>query len=661
MTDPPRPLVRTLPLLRGLAWILALAIVVAHVMGATSHPEWWGVHFYRFLPAATLWIAIALMGCAGLIAWRWPAALERAFDPAPTPGASPFEAGALARVWGAIAALGAASFALFWRFREAHTLLGDGHPLTRNLPLGQHFHPDEPLALELHHLFYALTRGLFERPGRDPAEVARDTVALSSALAGALFVPIAWALARELEGAARAAGQAVERAVDGASERAGRGALLVFVALIAQGYIQLFFGYVENYTLYCLVIAAFALVAVRVLEGRSPLWPAGLLVVLAAALHLAGALLLPALLLLLAHELLRPARRAAALRDLAIGLAGFAMAGIALDRLSPHYDWFAMLARLAGAVTSSGSSYGFHRPGALDLLNQQLLIGPLGVFLFLPVAALALLDGSARAWKAALWLTLGGAFLVASIIAGDSNLGVARNWDLLAPAGFVFTLAGLGLALAAGWTARDRHRWLFLLGAVSLFHTVPWIANNASFDRAFTRFKSLPLGMGRTQAVVGNVYLERGEVDSAAVWFRRSLDENPSNNLASFELGRIAMSRGDYDYASNAFKAALLARPGTEPYQYLLVGALTRSHRFADARRELDGLLAEDAREPLYWAASAVVWQCLGERDSSRAAIARADAIAPGDSLFAALHGHLDRRDGFPAALDAVWPPITLP
>jgi tetratricopeptide (TPR) repeat protein len=388
---------------------------------------------------------------------------------------------------------------------------------------------------------------------------------------------------------------------------------------------------------------------------------AGALVILAAALHLAGALLVPVLLVLLAHELMRPQRRVAALRDLGIGLALFLATHLALGRLSPHYSWFAMLARLAGAVTSSGSSYGFHRPGALDLLNQQLLIGPLGAFLFLPAAGAALIGGFARSWRAALWLTLGSAFLIASLIAGDSNLGVARNWDLLAPAGFVFTLAALGLALAMHWTARDQHRWVFLLSAVSLFHTVPWVANNASFDLAFARFKTLPLGLGRMPAVVGNLYLERGEVDSASVWFRRSLDENPANNLAAFELGRIAMSRGDYDYACNAFIAALQARPGTESYQYLLVSALTRSGRFGYARREMDRLLDENAREPIYWAASAVVWQCLGQRDSSRASIERAEALAPDDSLLAALRGDLERRDGFAAALDAVWPPITLP
>jgi tetratricopeptide (TPR) repeat protein len=639
----------------AIAWTLLVGIAAAEVIGATARPDWWGVNAYRFLDPAVLWIACGLLAAIAWLVWRWPAAIERAFSGRAAAGPEPARGPADSKpAWPWLVALGAASFVLFWTCREAHTLLGDGHPLTRNLPLGQQFHPDEPLALYLHHGFYLLTRGLFARPGRDPAEVARDTVALSSALAGALFVPIAWALAREIVARGH---RSVRTEADGANGTR----VMLFLALIGQGYIQLFFGYVENYTLYCLVIAAFALAALRMIDGQAPIVLAGALVVAAAALHLAGALLVPALGVLVVHEWLRPERRRALIRDLALGLALFIATHFALGLLQPHYSWLAMLARLAGSVTNSGSSYGFQRPGARDFLNQQLLIGPLGALLFVPAAVVSVMAGSARNWKGTFLLALGIAFLAASVIAGDSNLGVARNWDLLAPAGFVLTLSGLGLALGAGFTPRDRHRWLVLLAAVSLFHTVPWIANNASFDRAFARFKLLPLGLGRTQAVVGNLYLERGQVDSASVWFRRALEENPANNLASFELGRIAMSRGDYDEASRAFQAASAARPATESYRYLLASALVHSGKAGEARPEMDWLLQAHPDQPIYWAASSVIWQCQGERDSSLAALGVADRLAPGDSLLVALRAHLGRRDGLPAAIEAVWPQITLP
>jgi hypothetical protein len=301
-----------------------------------------------------------------------------------------------------------------------------------------------------------LTRGLFSHAGRDPAEVARDTVGLSSAIAGALFVPIAWGLAVEI-GRGRAAGrlpitpaarEAPRRSPP--SERAGV-TWLLFLALIAQGYLQLFFGYVENYTLYCLVIAAFALFSMRALDGRAPLVLPGAMVILAVALHLAGALLVPAFGVLVAQVAIGRRRWRPAARDLVICLGLFMATNLALGRLAPHYSWFDRLSHLAGSVTRSGSSYGFRRPDGGDFLNQQALIGPLGLFLFLPVAVAAALGGALRNGKGLWLMAMGSAYLLASVIAGDSNLGVARNWDLLAPAGFVFTLAGLGLALQSRW------------------------------------------------------------------------------------------------------------------------------------------------------------------------------------------------------------------
>ena len=638
---------------RATVWALVIAIAASHIVAATSRPAWWGAHFYRFLDPAALWIACALLALAALIAWRWPPWIERALGSGSAAGTGAGPPGAARASWPFTLAMSAASFAIFWIFREAHTLLGDGRPLTHNLPLGQQFHPDEPLALYLHHAFYMLTRGLFARAGREPSEVAHDTVGLSSALAGAVFVPIAWALAREMSLARPAAGEpaGVERGT----------AILAFVALVSQGYIQLFFGYVENYTLYCLVVAAFSLAAWRALDGRAPLALPGALVIVAAALHLAGGLLVPAFGVLAAQAATRRDRWKSAARDVVILLALFFAMNFALGFLHPHYSWLAMLFQLAGAVTNTTSSYGFKRPDVSDFINQQVLIGPLGFFLFVPALVAALAARTLARWQSALLVALAAAFLLACVIAGDSNLGVARNWDLLAPAGFVFTLAGLGLALGIEGSARERQRWLFLLSAASLFHTVPWIANNASFDRAFARLKTLPLGLGRMQAVVGEVYLERGQLDSASVWFRRALDENPANNLAASQLGRIAMSRGDYDFACEAFIAAAQARPEIEQYHYLLASALTRSGRFGYARREVDQLLRANPAEPIYWAASSVVWQCLGQRDSSQAAIARADQLAPDDSLLHALRADLGRRDGFSAALDAVWPRITLP
>src|SRR5438093_3247351 len=118
-------------------------------------------------------------------------------------------------------------------------------------------------------------------------------------------------------------------------------------------------------------------------------------------------------------------------------------------------------------------------------------------------------------------------YAAACAVAGDSNLGYARNWDLLAPAGVAFTAAGLGLLRPAFRPAGLWPRALLLGAALSVFHTAPWIALNANETRAVERFATLPLGRGRTENTIAFWYAERGDFAAAKRWVKRSLDANP--------------------------------------------------------------------------------------------------------------------------------------
>lgn len=631
----------------AVAWLqwsgvaLALAAIVAEVLGATLLRErWWGVHAWAFLPRAAFALGATLVATGLLAAWRWPASLDRGL--VRTLGGAPPLPGLAGRVLA-----GALAGGVFWLFREGHTLLGDGNALVRNIPAGQSFHVDEPLSLWLHHVFHAATAGWFAAPGRDAADVAHLTIGLSSVLCGALFVPIAWALAGDLlrrEGAPRGT-----EANDGAAH------VLAFAVLAGQGALQLFFGYVENYTFLALALTAYALAALRAMEDRAPLALAAALLVVAMALHLSAAVVVPSLVVLAARRLLAPRARIAAVRDLAIGAGCFAAMHLLLARLGHGYDWTAMLLALGRRTTDSSTSYGFHPFTFAQFVHQQLLIGPLGMFLLVPAGIAALLARQWRDGRALFLAALAPGYLAASFIAGDSNLGVARNWDLLAPAGFVFTLVALGLALRCDWAPGERRRWLWVLALASLFHTVPWIAVNASAARTIERYKVLPLGLGRAQVLVGDWYYRRGDEDEALAWYRRALDENPLQNHAHSQLGRIALHRGRADVAELAFRSALRSRPTMALYRFQLVDALVREGKLAPARAGLDTLLALQPGVAGYRAASALLWAELGVRDSATAELARAERMAPGDSLADALR---EAVQGGPAAARALWPRI---
>jgi tetratricopeptide (TPR) repeat protein len=629
-------------------WTLAVVVVVAHALG-TSHPAaLWGANLYRFLPRAALAIGCLLLIAVMMLAIARPALLERPLGR----GSIPAWARRLGMPLGMIA-----FFAACWRFREGHTLLGDGNPLVHDLPAGQRFHPHEPVTYLIHHVFYRFAGGLFHGMA-DPTEVARATVGLSSAVAGALFVPVAWGIAQELTRFFRgAAGET--------TEDTGTITPLVFLVLLAQGYIQLFFGYVENYTFNTLIQGVYLWTALRHLRGVAPLALPGMALALNVSLDLSAVMLAPSFLVLVVRAVMTPGARARAARDLAI----VALVAFALTRLmawvEPGYD---MAAAAVGVVTQALFARGAHTDAfaymfslthVRDFFNEQMLIGPVAAFLLVTGLVGALLART-RVTAVAVFVGLAGlASLAGAWVTTDLALGYPRDWDLFAPSALAFTVAGLWFTLAAPWHAVPLRRNLLLLGCVGLFHTVPWIALNTSFDRSFARFQTLPLGLGRMQAVVGSTYLARGDTTQAISWFQRSLDEYPWNNVAAYSLGRIAANQDHYEFAARAFWVAVRARPDKDLYRLALVDAIVRGGGPpAMARAQLDTLLMRAPNEPVYWAASGVV--CLGssERDRAATAFERARELAPDDSTYRGLGAYLAAPDGYARAVRERWPAI---
>lgn len=591
----------------------------------------WGADAYAFLPAA--WGVAAT--CAGLVAaamaWRHARSDE---------GTSPHDGGALVPAWTVRTGGTIAAMALFWIAREGHTLLGDGTPLTRNLALGERFHHHEPLTLVLHHALWTFVRALPGQAAREGAEVARDAVALGSVLAGGVFVWLAPSLGAAL---ARLSGTPTRRV-----------ALLATLVVCTQGYAQLCFGYAENYTYALVTLAAALLAALEAIERRGSLAPAGALIVLAVAFDLSAVLFVPAWCVAAALAARETSRRGAVARDAALVLGAALAAEFALGRLGDGYRFDRALAEvfttaLHGHGEGGRIAYLFSARHAMDFLNEHVLAGPFGAFALLVAFALAArsrrIGGDAGVFAIAAALPA----LGAAWVTGDLNLGYPRDWDLFAPFALVFTVAALALLLAQPSSARVREGWLAAALAASLLHTAPWVAVNASFDRSFARFQTLPLGFGRTETVVGQWYLEHGDRDRAKLWLTRAVTVNPANNAAHYHLGLLAMDDADVGAAIAHFGRASALRPDKDNYRLRLVDALALAGDPAHALAALRPM-RERAPDDARWAACEVVLLVgTGEHEAARRlAGASAASAPPADTLARALDGAV--REGAPYA-----------
>jgi tetratricopeptide (TPR) repeat protein len=616
--------------LRLIATLSAITIV-AHVLGATRLPgTLWGTNLYGFLPPSALVIALGLTLAAVVVAWRAPAARH--------PAGGPRGIGRIA-LWAAIAALAAA---LLWWLRIRHTLLGDAGPLTHNLPLGERTHARQPLSLLLHHHVFEWTRGLFEGPARTIQEVARETVALNSVAAGVLLVPVAWGLARHLV-----------RATPGPAVRGQ-----------PPGYMQLFFGYVENYTWFTVGIAVYLWAGMSHLAGRTSLVPAALALAAAIGLNTSGIILLPSLVALALPGLLRHERRRAALRDVVLALGIFAGLQLLLAALGGfswreafRYMWDLVI---GGEATDRSGHYVWSWPHLRDFIAVQLLIGPFAGFLLVPATLHRLAQGAVRDERLLFLLAAAVPPFVAVWLYGDSIQGIPRDWDLFAPFGLPFLAAALYCMASVPLRPAALRRLLMVATLVSCFHTGSWVALNTSEARSLERYKSLPASKGRTEMVVGYWYLTHGQKEVAREWFQRAIAAYPGNNVAHHHLGLFAVDEGRYADAVAHFEMAVRARPDKHNYRLSLVDALVLAGRPAEALPHLEVLTtARPERAPL-WGCAGVVLSGLGRIDEARSALTRAGTLAPADSIYPRLLRDLTRADAYARAVAEHWDALVL-
>ena len=545
--------------------------------------------------------------------------------------------------------------AIFWLVRIRHVLLGDGLAILGELPGAGGIHEYEPLVSLLQTGAFRLVRA-FQGLNQPEWKAAWTSGAAVSIVAGALFVPLAWALAREIEWRAPRARDSHEAAIDpptGLSVPRWAKAL-GFAVLISQGYIQLFCGYVENYAPLVVANGLVLLTGLRFIHGRGGLLASGAAMLLALGLHLSAAALLPAWMLMAVWGVSRGPARARAWRDLGLTALLFGGLTIALNLARPGFLlpktlWDVSI--LALGQKQEDPKYLLSLVHFRDFVNEQLLIGPLGLAAFLGGCVAVAGRGEWRRPESLFAITAGAGYLLVCVLAGDSNLGYARNWDLLAPAGVIFTGAGLVLLRPLFEASRNWGNVLLLWAASSAFHTLPWIAVNASEARSIEWFENLPLGGGRTESTLGVWYMMHGRFDLAERWLTRSLEENPANTRAHFFLGELYLATGRPQLACSAFSAASQLRPDREGYRLQLARALAMAGRWDEARAIIEPMMRAHPNRASLWAFDGVLLRGLGQIDLAREAVDRAISLQPGDSLLARMR----RRIESPSGLDKIF------
>jgi tetratricopeptide (TPR) repeat protein len=474
------------------------------------------------------------------------------------------------------------SFFLFWIFRTRTHFLGDSYQIISSLEKGEFYVKWAELGEGFFHIYlYKLLNPIFN--------INAETVyELSSCFFGAIFVFLVLLM------------------VDFLGEDKGE-KLFLFLFMMFMGSIQLFCGYAEHYSLSYTLIFGFIIFSVKYLKGQGkPFFPL-LFFAIALFSHISAFYLLPSVFLLYLLGYQREKKSSFFEKMEVWAILYLILIAVLIFLHMKRYSWTVgnkFVPLLEGDYYAPGYSL-FSLSHILDIVNQQLLISPVGLILLVIIGACSkafnFKDKSVPFLSSMLLLGLGFNLIM------YPGLGMSRDWDM-------FSSTGVGYTVLAGYlflkVVRKRKDFKYLgsvLIIATFFCTAPWILLNTSQQKGVERFRNLleldpqksrnghyalavyfkKKGLyGQVErenqaqerkfpalflAKQGFTLLNTNQIDKAFEVGKKALDMDPALADAYRLLGKIYDSRESWDSAEVEFKTAINLKPG-DPQMYADAG-----------------------------------------------------------------------------------------
>ena len=271
--------------------------------------------------------------------------------------------------------------------------------------------------------------------------------------------------------------------------------LLVFLLLLSLPYMQLFFGYIENYSVVLVALALYVLSGILVYQNKLPFHASAIALVLCFLAHYLTILLLPSL-LFLSRDCLQ--RRKYVELSLGVLFLAASSAGLLysvgwdyakLLPLTPHHHYLSATTPSELSEATSEAYTLFSPYHLLELLNYAVLMGSamlclMGLQLFQRKTYLS--GARSREQKFLLFAFLP---IMVFLIVAKFDLGAARDWDVFAS--YFFILAVLTLSMFLDSPPENKEKILAVTLGLCLFGSTGMFVVNASDQPSIARYKVL--------------------------------------------------------------------------------------------------------------------------------------------------------------------------
>lgn len=487
---------------------------------------------------------------------------------------------------------------LFWFLRTNLFLLGDGYFILENLSDGTAL-PTEWLDGAIHLGFYRLLMAI--DPGIDPS----FSYTILSVVCGGIFVFLILTLS-DLLG------------------KTGFQKVLVFSALVTLGSIQLFFGYVESYTILLVSLTLFMLFSIRHLQNRNSLLYPLLAFILNVGLHVLAVFLTPSFLYLIFRRWRKGNRGWVDILTVLSMLVCIGMICLVIWKIFFQQGAGSGFSRFLPLLSSDQTHFTlFSQAHFREFANELLLISPAGILLYIFLLLYTVRTGSFKnpVLNFLLVSSLSGLLLV---FVYNCHWGSA-DWDLMSFPGVFFTLSGTLFFLERGRSWPKLRNYGLILIAVSLYHVVPWILVNADESKSLARYEMMTTvdphildakggGMWR----VARVLESAGFAERAERVLRLGIRRDPQDVGCYSYLGKMLFSQGRYDEAKSYLQTAARLKPDSPEVQFNLGRVYSKINDLEKAISHLEEAREKYAGSPIFVVTLSKAYLNTGRAESAK-------------------------------------------
>ncbi len=429
---------------------------------------------------------------------------------------------------------GVISLFIFWAFRTRLHLLGDGYLKLRLLPqgkLGMAEWLNDVIHVELFH--FLSSRIEWWNPALTYSSI--------SIVCGGLFVVVVLYLS-DLLG------------------KSNFDKLFIGALFFSLASLELFFGYVEAYTIFNLALITYILVAVLYLKGKVGLFLPLAALILSSLFHVFGLVFIPSFLYLLWQDK-KPGKKFSSEPIHLLFLASVVLLVIlkAYQVFTFTGEFHKKMIILPLFPTPDYHFSMFCWGHFLEFFNQLLLISPVGMILFF----FFIKDSFKSRDKITIFLLSGTVFSLGFIFAFNSLLGTA-DWDLRTFPGVFFAPLGAILFISRAGEWKDFKNYALILIFVSFFHLIPWILLHTDQRRSIEHYKLVQLYDPHPQDFtnynvfkIARILGMAGFPEEAEKVYKEGIALYPDDPKNYYNLARHYQKDGKYQEAVQMAKKAL--------------------------------------------------------------------------------------------------------